>query len=568
MNETTDATSIFAPLWRHKWLILAVGIVVAVGSYLYYKRERPLYRATTQIYLAEEQGSSERSSNSKRQGAAVSDQVAIINQIVVEQARRALRKAHKGALLRGAKAHAAAAEKSPFVTVTAEAHSAKGAALLANTTAQTYIRRQRASRRRSIEQAITISRRQLARIEASSVVAPKSKPAKSKGSTTSSTTTTTTTTTPSSTASSGSGASVPSTANVLQEANLSSKINQLESSLAATGAQQIKPATRATARLLSPTPKRNAIFGFVIGLVLAAIAAYVLTRADRRLRSLAGIERAFSLQLLVGLPQVRRPIVRRDGRPVPSRFLLEPLRGLHTALQLGPAPGEAHGRAARVILFTSADAGDGKSTLIADLALVQRDAGERVAVVEADFRRPVLPGLLGLDRGHGLAEVLMGTLSVEDAVQRVLPNYAGAGSAALEPSAAVATATEARRGSLFLLAGGGPAANPPALLAHGAMSNVLRSVAEDADYVLIDAPSPLEVSDVMPLLNIVDGIVVVARVGHTRELAATRLAQLLASTPHAPVLGVVGNCVPRREAERYGFHSPNGRARPGRLLGR
>jgi len=546
MNETTDATSFFSPLWRHKWLILAVGIAVGAGSYFYYKRARPLYKATTSVYLGEEQAPAEKAG--KTPTKAVSGQVAIINEIVVESVNQQLRKGHKFALVRGGKVHATAAEKSVFITVTAEAHTARGAALLANTTAQTYIKRQRASHQRSIEQSIAISRRQLRRIEAASVprVAPKSTTAKGKNPTTTST----------------------GTANVLQEASLSSKINQLESSLAVTGAQQVKPAKSRTAQLLSPTPKRNAIFGFVIGLVLAAIAAYALARADRRLRSLPGVEAVFPSQLLVALPKVRRPVVRRDGAPAPSRFLLEPLRRLHTALQLGAMPGQERHSSSRVILFTSANAGDGKSTLVADLALVQRDAGQRVAIVEADFRRPVLAKLLGLDGAHGLAEVLAGTLPVEEAMQRVLPTNA----AVPDPvggAAGVATAVESpSKGSLFLLAGGGPAANPPGLLADGKMTDLLRSVAEDFDYVLIDAPSPLAVSDVMPLLNTVDEIVIVARLAHTREMSAQRLVQLLAHTPHARLLGLVANCVPRREAQRYGFSSPNGRVRPGRMIGR
>lgn len=550
MNDTTDATSIFSPLWRHKWLILAVGVVVAAGSYFYYKRQKPLFRTTTQIYLAEEQGAAEKASSPKGQAATVSDQVALINELVVERVLQQLRKEHKGPLIRAGKVKATAAEKSVFITVTAEAHTARGAVLLANTTAQTYIKRQQASHQRSIEQAIAISRRQLRRIEAASIpkVAPKTA---SNGKSSTSTSTST----------------APSTANVLQEASLNSKINQLESSLGATGAQQIKPAK--TAQLLSPTPKKNAIFGFIVGAVLAAIAAYVLTRLDRRLRSLAGVEAVFQSRLLVGLPTVRRPVVRRDGLPAPSRLLLEPLRRLHTAVQLGAVPEHERHSSSRVILFTSANAADGKSTLIADLALVQRDAGERVAVVEADFRRPVLANLLGLDGAHGLAEVLAGTLSVEDAMQRVLPANPAGVADVVGGAAGVVTAVESRsKGSLFLLASGGPALNPPALLGDGKMTDVLRSVTEDFDYVLIDAPSPLEVSDVMPLLNIVDGIVIVARLGHTREMSARRLLELLTHTPHAPLLGLVANCVPRREAERYGFSSPNGRVRPGRMIGR
>jgi Mrp family chromosome partitioning ATPase len=85
------------------------------------------------------------------------------------------------------------------------------------------------------------------------------------------------------------------------------------------------------------------------------------------------------------------------------------------------------------------------------------------------------------------------------------------------------------------------------------MERLLRSVADEFDYVLIDAPPPLEVSDVMPLLRIVDGLIVVGRIGHTRHISAERLAQLLQRTASAPTLGAVANCVPRKDIERYGF---------------
>jgi Mrp family chromosome partitioning ATPase len=249
--------------------------------------------------------------------------------------------------------------------------------------------------------------------------------------------------------------------------------------------------------------------------------------------------------------------------------MLEPLRRLHTALQLGGNTQDGQQRTSRMILFTSGEAGDGKSTLTADLALVQRDAGERVAIVEADFRRPVLSKLLGLEGSVGLADVLTGSRSLEEAMQRVLPAHAAVGADPRFTGGGVATAVGSdSRGSLFLLASGGAAANPPALLAHDRMAETLRAMAQEFDSVLIDAPSPVEVSDVMPLLKQVDGIVVVARVGHTRETSARGLLQLLANTPRAPVLGVAANCVPRAEAERYGFSPLTGRVRLGRLIGR
>jgi Mrp family chromosome partitioning ATPase len=544
MNQTTDATTIFAPLWRRKWLILAVGILVAGASYFYYKRQRPTYQSSTQIYLGaglEEAAPGEKAS-AKGQTASILDQAAVINSIVVEDVHKQLRAEHKLALLQGTVIRAKAAEKGQFITISSEAHTAKGAALLVNLTAQGYIRRQRIEHRRVIEKAIAISRRQLRRIEAANTPTPGAKAGTKKSAS-------------------------PSTASILQAASLNSKINQLESSLLIAGAQQIKPAKAATALQLSPKPRQNAIFGFVLGLVLAAIAAYILSRFDRRLRTLAGIEQVFSAQILAALPKASHAVTHRDGQSAPSRQLLEPLRRLHTALELGDKLGPAPERPRRVILFISPDAGDGKSTLVADLAMTQRDAGQRVAVIEANFRRPVQAKLLDLQGTSGLAEALAGSVPVSEAMQRVLPLQPGDGGEA-QAAGGVLTAVESRAGSLFVFSGSLGVANPPALIGHASMSGLLHTVAADFDYVLIDAPSPLEVSDVMPLLKLVDGLVIVARAGHTREVSAQRLVQLLAHTECAPVLGVVANCVAQADTERYGFASPNGRVWPLRLIRR
>jgi Mrp family chromosome partitioning ATPase/capsular polysaccharide biosynthesis protein len=559
MNETTDATAIFAPIWARKWLILAVAIVVGVASYLYFKHQRPKYQATTQVYLgagSEEQGVGEKTSG-KARATTATGQVPIINLIVVEKVRRRLRAEHKGALARSSKVRAKAEEKSEFITITAEAHSGKNAALLANLTAQTYIRRQNGIHQRGIEKAIAISRRQLRRIELTSEPKETAKTTKAKSGAGEGGSATTPT------------AKGPSTSSILQAANLSSKINQLESSLGATAAQQVKPAKPTASLLLSPKPRKDAIFGFVVGLVLASIAAYVLSRFDRRLRTLAGVESVFRLPIMAALPKVRRPIVRSEGAPRPSVQLLEPLRRLHTALELAhPTDRSLHTHGAgRVIAFVSADPGDGKSTLVADLAMVQRDAGERTVVVEANFRRPAQAALLGLDATHGLAEALTRRVPVEDAMQRVLPLQHAPVEAAQQGGESVATAVRSA-GSLFVLTGGGAVANPPALLAGESASELLESLVADFDYVLVDAPSPLEVSDVMPLLGLVTGIVVVARIGHTQEASAQRLQQLLEAPTTAPVIGVVANFAGRNELKKYGFSSPGGRAWSGRAANR
>jgi len=118
-----------------------------------------------------------------------------------------------------------------------------------------------------------------------------------------------------------------------------------------------------------------------------------------------------------------------------------------------------------------------------------------------------------------------------------------------------------------VLVGATTVTNPPALLSRPTMMNLPRSLAEEYDYVLVDAPPPLQVSDVMPLLAVVDGIVIVARVGHTRQTSAERLIQLLKQTPSAPILGVAANAVSQADKEKYGLSARTRRGWRPKLIG-
>ncbi|HEX5852068.1 MAG TPA: Wzz/FepE/Etk N-terminal domain-containing protein [Solirubrobacteraceae bacterium] len=547
MSETTDASAIFAPLWRHRWLILLVGALVAVGSYVHYKRQPSVYQATTQIYLAN--GSEEQSLLTDAQGRkalnerAVSDQAAIVNSNVVSKAvRNLLRGEHAHAALKG-KARAKATAGSDLVVITAEAVNAKAAAKLANAYASVYIKRQHATYVKEIGAAIAATRGALRRVEAQASAQK--------------------------TAARGRSSAAISGSAALQAATLASRINQLESALRVTRVAQISPAGPKKAHLLSPTPKRNAIFGFLLGLLMASTAAYALGRLDRRLRSLAAIEEAFGTKALAALPKVKRPIVHEDGQPRVCPGLLEPLRRAHTALRLGGVARD-RAQAPRVLLVLSADAADGRSTFLAALALARRDAGERVTLVEADFRRPVQGKLLDVTAPWGLAQVLEGQITADEAMRLVVSPSAQP--LTQQPATGesggggVSTLVQTRSGTgaASVLVCGGPSANPPALLASAATGELLGALAQEYDSVLIDVPSPLEVSDAMALLHLVDGIVIVARVGHTRRASAERLMELLERSPSAPVLGVVANGVATGELSRMGFspqHGAKGRLR-------
>lgn len=533
MNDTTtDAANFLAPLWRRKWLILAVGILVAAGTYYYYKHKPYVFLAKTQLYLgsANEQAAiTGTGGKTTLSGRALADQVELINSSVIGmEVRKRLRAEHPPniAAARG-KAKATASPSSDFIAIATEAHTPKAAVALANMYAAVYVARQRGNYNRAIKAAIANAKQQLRRLE---TPAPGSKGKGNNGSAT------------------------------IQAATLASKINELEASLGGTsGVQQVSPA-KANPLPVSPTPKKNAIFGGILGLLLACVAAYVLGRFNRRLSSLSQVEEAYQTQVLTALPKVNNPVVRPDGTRAPARPLLEPLRRLHTTLETAGTLGGGAGGAPRSVLFMSAEAGDGRSSLVANLARVQRDAGARVAVVEADFRRPVQAKIFDVDGARGLSGVLFGEMTLHQALHTVPP----AGGQA--PAAGVAPALngEQNGGCLVVLPAGGEVENPPALLGGAVMRSLLRTLTEEYDHVLIDAPALLQVGDAIPLLAQVDGIVLVARLGHTRDFSAERLLYTLGRTVSTPVLGVVANCASRKDAERYGFSwgSPAPRAQP------
>ncbi len=566
MNETPSATAILAPIWRRKWLILIVGIVVAGGTYLYYKRKPLSFQSETQLYLnaGNEEQAGEKGVGGKGSSLTASAQPTIINSIVTEEARHQLKAQHNRTAKAAAKGKlkAKANEKSQFVNITTQAHTPRAAALLANTVASVYIRRQHSQYERGILNQLRIAHRQLDRIETPVVATKGSKVSDS----------------------------AASQGNVIREAQLQSRINQLEAQLQVKGVEQLKPAKPRAATLLGPAPKKNAEFGFVVGLLLASIAAFALGRLDRRLRLLGDIEAVFPTQMLTVLPTVRRPVVDRGGYPSPSRLLLEPMRRLQATLLLADGAPKTNGsshpaavappagagalpprKVPHTLLFLSAEAGDGRSTVIADLALVQREAGERVAIVEADFRRPSQAKVLGVEGTAGLPEVLAGALTLGEALQSVPAPQPEPMAAQPRGGFETATMLAAREhGGVVLLPSRAAAVNPPALLGSSEMHEVLHTLAQDYDRVLIDVPSPLEVSDAMPLLAAVDAIVLVARAGHTHERSARRLWHLLANTPSAPVLGAVANGITPREMQKYGISTGSGGRRgwKARLLGR
>ncbi len=280
-----------------------------------------------------------------------------------------------------------------------------------------------------------------------------------------------------------------------------------------------------------PEPTRNAVFAFVLGLLFAIAAALGLERLDRRVRDVEELESIFELPLVAMLPSVDATAeFDGDEAVVPFR-LREACRSLRLNVDLGSAV-----RGARTLLVSSALSGEGKSTVVRSLAITYAEAGRRVVVIEGDLRRPSMHECFRISQGLGLTDVLADEVSLDQCQQQVGVHSDG--------------------GSLTVLTAGPLPANPPAVLGGDQFRDVLAQLAERFDVVIIDTPPLLLVSDALPLLNQVDGVLLVARLSSTTRDAARKLLQTVRRIPDVRILGIVANAVVSDTLPDYLYYGP------------
>jgi succinoglycan biosynthesis transport protein ExoP len=182
----------------------------------------------------------------------------------------------------------------------------------------------------------------------------------------------------------------------------------------------------------------------------------------------------------------------------------------------------------RVIVVASSVPGEGKSTLAVNLSTALAQSGSRVTLVEADLRRPRVTRYMGLVGGAGLTNVLAGTAELHEVAQPW------------------------GDGKLTVLAAGPMPPNPSEMLGSAQMRSLLETLRETQDYVVIDTPPLLPVTDAAVLSVVSDGCLITTRYGKTRREQLAEAAATL-SRIDAKLLGVVLNRVPQAAAVARGY---------------
>ena len=280
--------------------------------------------------------------------------------------------------------------------------------------------------------------------------------------------------------------------------------------------------------LLGPNRTRNLTVGVGLGLVVALGLLLLLEALDNKVRDVAELEELTGVGVAASVPQeFRKLALVVDRKPRSQRA--EAIRLIRTNVQFAGI-----GDTLRILVVTSPGAGEGKTSVATDLAVAYAQAGQRVILIDADLRKPRVAASFEMTDEPGLTGVLLGGVTLAQA---------------LRPW---------KDGQLQVLTSGVRPANPSELLGSSKMGELLSTLRNRADLVIIDSAPVMPVADTTGLVAHADAVLVVVRVGSTARTALTTTVTRLQSVD-ARVVGVVANG--GRTDSGAGYYAPKERRR-------
>lgn len=274
---------------------------------------------------------------------------------------------------------------------------------------------------------------------------------------------------------------------------------------------------------VSPQPLLNISLGFLLGLLVGAALAVARDILDNRIKdveTLAKVAVGPAMGVIVNDSlATRHPIATRAG---PRNVRAENFRQMRANLQFANV--DEH---PRVIAITSSIPAEGKTMVAMNLASTLAEAGFTVCLVDADLRRPTVTKLMGLPSPVGLTSVLIHQIDIAEALQTAGSN-------------------------LYVLSSGPTPPNPSEVLASSYVRDIIRSLLDRFDYVVIDTAPLLPVADGSEVAALADGTLLVARHKLTTDAQVKRATTTLARVD-AKLIGVVLNRVPNKRTGDYSY---------------
>ena len=293
----------------------------------------------------------------------------------------------------------------------------------------------------------------------------------------------------------------------------------------------IEPAVQPEAPI-RPQTLMNTGLATVVGLMLAAGIVFLIEYLDDTLKTPEDVERELGVPVLGFVAEMKYKnksdeevyVMRQPRSPVSEAF-----RTLRTNLEFAAVQ-----QPIRSLLVTSAGTAEGKTTVSTNLAAIISKANKRVALVDADMRRPHIHSMFGMSNRDGLSDLFR---------YQTRPFGVSRGKVDLP--------------NLMIITSGTLPPNPTELLGSKRMDQILDDLHTLVDFVVIDTP-PAIVADAQALAAKVDAVIIVIQPGVTQKEAARAMMETY-KRAGVRVVGVVLNRIPRNRNYYYGsykYYSP------------
>jgi tyrosine-protein kinase len=300
----------------------------------------------------------------------------------------------------------------------------------------------------------------------------------------------------------------------------------------------ISPAAQPTARF-TPSPVRNGILAFIAGIFLGLALAAIRQRADRRIRSDDELEEIYGAPILGRMPFIPGAQNGERTAALADFATASPLADSFRTIRTNVSLFRRLENETRVILVTSAVAGEGKTTVTANLARAFAVSGQRVLAISGDVHSPMLHLVLKTDDAGatpvGIVEVLADDLPLGSSVRGhrlVAPNGR---------FAVVSVLASARRFP-----------DPAVLYQSQVMEKLISEARKSFDVILVDSPPLLANAESALLATRADGFILVSRGGSLTRVQARQAAKVLEVAGLRP-LGIIVTGRPADESAYYGY---------------
>ncbi len=271
-----------------------------------------------------------------------------------------------------------------------------------------------------------------------------------------------------------------------------------------------------------PNKKRNILLGLIMALFGGVGLALFLEYLDNTIKTPDDIEERYELPVLSTITKSKdkKQPPYKVVLEKPSSALAESFKTLRTSVLLSSA-----GSPPQTIMVTSMAPQDGKTTIACNLAASIAESGSRVVLIDGDLRRPMLHEIFGLDNTEGLSTFIAGTSDIK--VDEL-----------------------AAHNNLYVVTSGPKPPNPSELLISKRLKILLGAFKEKFDFIVLDTPPLISVSDALVISKIVDASLVVVRFAKTSyEMMNHGMKQL--EGIDAKLIGAVINEVDERKSGHY-----------------